>query len=184
MTTVFVAGSINIKELDPLIIERLEKIVSKRLHVVVGDANGVDSSVQRVLLQLQCDNTTVFSSSQKPRNNLGAWPVNVVQTKFARGTREFYTAKDLQMAEKADCGLMVWDCKSTGTLSNVVELLLRNKYSVVFVNKIRDFVKVKTPDDINMLVNMMTAKDLEKAETKLGLRSKLERLKNNQMTLL
>ncbi|UDV22679.1 hypothetical protein LJU42_00875 [Citrobacter freundii] len=107
MTTIFVAGSITIKELDPLIIERLKKIVNKKYRVVVGDANGVDSSVQQALLNLQCDTTTVFSSSTKPRNNLGAWPVNVVKTEFRRGTREFYTAKDLQMAEKADCGLMV-----------------------------------------------------------------------------
>ncbi|MCL6336531.1 hypothetical protein EXT66_21890 [Pectobacterium carotovorum subsp. carotovorum] len=184
MTTIFVAGSITIKELDPLIIERLKKIVDKKYRVVVGDANGVDSSFQRALMALNYENTTVFSSSPKPRNNLGAWPVYVVKTDFQRGTREFYTAKDLQMAEKADCGLMVWDCKSPGTLNNVVELLLRNKYSVVFVNKMRDFVKVKKPDDIDTLIKMMRAADLEKAEDKISLSGKLARLKNNQMALL
>ena len=184
MTTIFVAGSITIKELDPLIIERLKKIVDKKYRVVVGDANGVDSSVQQALLKLQCDDTTVFSSSPKPRNNLGAWPVNVVKTEFRRGTREFYTAKDLQMAEKADCGLMVWDCRSPGTLNNVVELLLRNKYSVVFINKMRDFVKIKSPDDIDTLIKMMTVNDLEKAEDKISLSGKLARLKNNQIALL
>ncbi|MEN4936436.1 hypothetical protein ABEI12_22430, partial [Pantoea agglomerans] len=85
MTTIFVAGSITIKELDPLIIERLKKIVDKKYRVVVGDANGVDSSVQRALMALNCETTTVFSSSPKPRNNLGAWPVNVVKTDFQRG---------------------------------------------------------------------------------------------------
>ncbi|QDL35838.1 hypothetical protein [Serratia liquefaciens] len=184
MTTIFVAGSINIKELDPLIIERLKKIVDKKFRVVVGDANGVDSSIQRALIALNCETTTVFSSSKKPRNNLGEWPVNVVKTEFRRGTREFYTAKDLQMAEKADCGLMVWDCKSPGTLNNVVELLLRNKYSVVFVNKIRNFIKVKTPDDIDTLIKMMNTTDLEKAEEKISLSGKMARLKNNQLTLI
>lgn len=184
MTTIFVAGSITIKELDPLIVERLKKIVDKKYRVVVGDANGVDSSVQQELLKMCCDTTTVFSSSSKPRNNLGAWPVNVVKTDFRRGSREFYTAKDLQMAEKADCGLMVWDCKSPGTLNNVVELLLRNKYSVVFINKMRDFVKIKSPDDIDKLINMMSPSDLAKAEDKISLSDKLSRLKNNQMALL
>lgn len=184
MTTIFVAGSITIKKLDPLIVERLKKIVDKKYRVVVGDANGVDSSVQQELLKMHCDTTMVFSSSKKPRNNLGAWPVHVVKTDFRRGTREYYTAKDLQMAENADCGLMVWDCKSPGTLNNVVELLLRNKYSVVFINKIRDFIKIKSPEDIDKLINMMSDADLEKAEEKISLSGKLARLKNNQMALL
>ncbi|MFK3810215.1 hypothetical protein ACI1VO_25650, partial [Escherichia coli] len=77
MTTVFVAGSITIKNLDTLIVDRLKKIVNSRFRIVVGDANGVDSSVQRVLLELGCEKATVFSSSEKPRNNLGSWPVHV-----------------------------------------------------------------------------------------------------------
>ena len=79
---------------------------------------------------------------------------------------------------------MVWDCKSPGTLNNVIELLLRNKYSVVFINKMRDFVKVKTPDDIDTLIKMMKTTDLEKAEDKISLSGKLAKLKNNQMALL
>ena len=62
MTTVFVAGSITIKNLDTLIVDRLKKIVNSRFRIVVGDANGVDSSVQRVLLELGCEKATVFSS--------------------------------------------------------------------------------------------------------------------------
>ncbi|QMA47641.1 hypothetical protein HV030_14080 [Citrobacter freundii] len=184
MKTVFVAGSITIKQLDPLVIERLKKIVDKKFNVIIGDASGVDSSVQYELLKMCCDTTTVFSSSSKPRNNIGGWPVNVVKTDFKRGSREFYTAKDLKMAEKADCGLMVWDSKSPGTLNNVIELLLRNKYSVVFINNIRDFVKIKSPDDVDKLINMMSVTDLAKAEDKISLREKLMRLKNNQMVLL
>lgn len=74
--------------------------------------------------------------------------------------------------------------QESGTLNNVVELLLRNKYSVVFVNKMRDFIKVKTPDDIDTLIKMMKTTDLEKAEDKISLSGKLARLKNNQMSLL
>ncbi|PLL62323.1 hypothetical protein CWN05_29480, partial [Klebsiella pneumoniae] len=70
MTTVFVAGSITIKNLDTLIVDRLKKIVNSQFQIVVGDANGVDSSVQRVLVDLGCRQATVFSSSEKPRNNL------------------------------------------------------------------------------------------------------------------
>ncbi|STL60653.1 hypothetical protein [Escherichia coli] len=111
-TTVFVAGSITIKKLDPLIVERLKKIVDKNFNVIVGDASGVDSSVQLELKQLGYSATTVFTSDAKPRNNFGAWPVKLVKSNFRPGTRDFYTAKDIKMAETADCGLMVWDTKS------------------------------------------------------------------------
>ncbi|MCL6407535.1 hypothetical protein HLB27_10125 [Dickeya dadantii] len=183
MTTIFVAGSITIKELDPLIIERLKKIVDQNFNVVVGDANGVDSSVQQELLQMGCRTTTVFSSSPKPRNNLGSWPVNFVKTDHPRGTRAFFTAKDIQMADKADCGLMVWDAKSTGTLSNVIELLARKKYSVVFINKKKEFVIVKSPDDIDILIKNMSAAAYSKAEEKIKISEKLASLKNYQMNM-
>ncbi|MBH2809257.1 hypothetical protein I5L21_01525 [Serratia liquefaciens] len=184
MTTVFVAGSITIKKLDPLIVERLKKIVDQNFNVVVGDANGVDSSVQRVLLQMGCNSTTVFSSSPKPRNNLGSWPVKVVKTTHAPGTRAFFTAKDVQMAETADYGLMVWDTKSPGTLSNVIELLIRKKNSVVFINKEKEFVVIKEPIDLDKLINRMSSSDLEKVEEKIKLSDKLAFLKNNQMALI
>ncbi|NQD64189.1 hypothetical protein HP459_22730 [Enterobacter sp. CM29] len=183
MTTVFVAGSITIKKLHPLIVERLKKIVDQKFSVVVGDANGVDSSVQQELLYMGCIKTTVFSSSPKPRNNLGSWPVNVVKTDHARGTRAFFTAKDIQMAEKADCGLMVWDAKSTGTLSNVIELLSRKKNSVVFVNKAKEFIVIKSPDDLDKLISCMSAIDRAKAEEKIKLSEKLNNLKNLQINM-
>ncbi|MBJ3813699.1 hypothetical protein F9C28_01815 [Shimwellia pseudoproteus] len=183
MTTVFVAGSITIKKLDPLIIARLKKIVDRHFSVVVGDANGVDSSVQHALLEMGCDSTTVFSSSPKPRNNLGAWPVSVVKTGHPRGTRAFYTAKDIQMAEQADYGLMVWDAKSTGTLNNVIELLQRKKNSVVFINKSKVFMVIKSPDDLDKLITCMAPADYTKADEKIKLSEKLQQLKHQQMNM-
>ncbi|MFS3602616.1 hypothetical protein ACK6T9_05415 [Proteus vulgaris] len=184
MTTIFIAGSITIKKLDTLVIERIKKIVDKKLNVIVGDANGVDSSVQKELLQMGCDTTIVYSSSSKPRNNLGSWPVNIVKTNHPYGTRAFYTAKDIQMAEDADCGLMIWDSKSTGTLSNVIELLSRNKSSVVFINKVKEFLIIKSVDDFHLLINYMSELDLEKADGKIKFQKKIDELKNQQITLI
>ena len=45
MTTVFVASSIRIKRLHPLFAERLSNIVSSNMDVVVGDADGADTSM-------------------------------------------------------------------------------------------------------------------------------------------
>ncbi|EET1637141.1 hypothetical protein QDW60_12075 [Escherichia coli] len=183
-TTVFVAGSITIKKLDPLIVERLKKIVDKNFNVIVGDASGVDSSVQLELKQLGYSATTVFTSDAKPRNNFGAWPVKLVKSNFRPGTRDFYTAKDIKMAETADCGLMVWDTKSPGTLSNVIELLSRKKNSAVFINKTREFVLIKEPKDIDKLISFMSASSLEKVEDKIKLSERLEMLNNQQIALI
>ncbi|EFG0717153.1 hypothetical protein BG821_000984 [Escherichia coli] len=183
-TTVFVAGSITIKKLDPLIVERLKKIVDKNFNVIVGDASGVDSSVQLELKQLGYSATTVFTSDAKARNNFGAWPVKLVKSNFRPGTRDFYTAKDIKMAETADCGLMVWDTKSPGTLSNVIELLSRKKNSAVFINKTREFVLIKEPKDIDKLISFMSASSLEKVEDKIKLSERLEKLNNQQIALI
>ena len=183
-TTVFVAGSITIKKLDPLIVERLKKIVDKNFNVIVGDASGVDSSVQLELKQLGYSATTVFTSDAKPRNNFGAWPVKLVKSNFRPGTRDFYTAKDIKMSETADCGLMVWDTKSPGTLSNVIELLSRKKNSAVFINKTREFVLIKEPKDIDKLISFMSASSLEKVEDKIKLSERLEKLNNQQIALI
>ncbi|GKX62802.1 hypothetical protein SOASR032_13710 [Pragia fontium] len=183
MTTVFIAGSIRIKNLDQLVIERVRKIVNSGYKVVVGDANGADSSIQKLLLELGGQNTTVFSSSNHPRNNLGDWHVHVVNSEHAPGTRAFFTAKDLKMAEIADYGLMVWDSQSTGTLSNVIELLSQNKYSAVFVNKEKTFEVIKTPSDLKKLISYMSLTALEKAEQKIKLSQKMNKLDNNQIQI-
>ncbi|MEG0118158.1 MAG: hypothetical protein RR748_08660 [Pseudomonas sp.] len=52
MTTVFIAGSINIKNLDPKVKERINNIVASDFEVVVGDAGGADTSIEEYLLSL------------------------------------------------------------------------------------------------------------------------------------
>lgn len=183
MTTVFIAGSIKIKNLDPLVIERVRKIVDSGYQIVVGDANGADSSIQQLLIDLEYHNTKVFSSSILPRNNLGNWHVQVVNSEHTPGSRAFFTAKDLKMAEVADYGLMVWDSQSTGTLSNVIELLRQNKYSAVFIHKAKVFEVIKTPSDLKKLIDYMSPAAREKAEKKIKLSQKLDKLNNSQMQM-
>src|ERR1700722_432491 len=139
MTTVFIAGSMNIRKLDPKVQERIDNIVNSGFDVVVGDADGADAAVQEYLHSRGARHTTVYCSGDSPRNNLGDWPVHTAQTAHSAGSRAFYTAKDLLMAKIADFGLMIWDAKSTGTLSNVIELLAVNKKCLVFVNKAKEF---------------------------------------------
>lgn len=183
MTTIFIAGSIAIKNLHPLVLERIKKMVDSQYRIVVGDANGADSSIQQALLELGCTNATVFCSSGQPRNNIGRWPTRVVDSGYKDGSRAFFTAKDIKMAEEADCGLMVWDTKSTGTLSNVIELLKRKKNSVVFINKNKEFVIVKSPEHLDILITHMSPHSIQKAEEKISLSQRLHELKNEQLSM-
>lgn len=183
MTTVFIAGSIKIERLDPRFIERIRNIVTERFEIVVGDANGADSSIQNELHNQCAENVTVYCSGDKPRNNIGSWKVKAIYSAARHGTREFFTAKDKAMARDADYGLMLWDAASAGTLSNVIELIKASKKCVVFVNKQKEFVNLKAPNDLNALVSVMSNGARDQVEKKIGLSRKLSELSNHQFGL-
>jgi hypothetical protein len=178
-TTVFVAGSMNIKYLDPMVKDRIDNIVNSHFRIVVGDADGADTSIQSHLLQKSAE-ATVYCSGAKPRNNIGNWPICPVDTKHEQGSRAFFTAKDVVMAEVADYGLMIWDAKSTGTLSNVIELLKRKKKSVVFVNKDKAFLNVSSVAQLETLVSRMSEHAKQKADEKIRLSQQIDSLKHEQ----
>ena len=102
MTTVFIAGSIKIKHLDRKFKERIDKIIASGFDVVVGDADGADTAIQTYLFEQGSSHTTVYCSGPRPRNNVGRWPIHSVTSDLAPGSRAYFTAKDLAMAEAAD----------------------------------------------------------------------------------
>jgi hypothetical protein len=180
---VFIAGSMNIKKIDPKVIERIDTIVSSDFDIVIGDAEGVDSSIQQHLHDAGSIRTTIYCSGLTPRNNLGSWPFKRIDNPHTEGSRAFFTAKDLAMAAIADFGLMVWDSKSTGTLSNVIELLKRQKKSVVFVNKEKTFVNVTSARQLELLVGFMSPNSRKKADEKIRLSQQIEELKHEQKVM-
>jgi adenine-specific DNA-methyltransferase len=133
MTKVFVGGSRAITRLDAEVKSRLDRIVAKRLAVVIGDASGADKAVQRFLAERQFEKVEVFSTDESPRNNLGSWPVRVVRPGHSRKDFDYYATKDRAMAAEATVGLMLWDGQSRGTLMNVVRLVGQGKPTVVYV---------------------------------------------------
>lgn len=183
MTTVFIAGSISISRLHEKVQERINRIVSLNFEVVVGDADGADASIQECLRTYNASKVTVYCTGEAPRNNIASWPVHHVQSKARAGTRAFFTAKDLEMAKNSDYGLMVWDCKSTGTLSNIIELLKEKKKSVVFVNKNKEFVTISDKSGLDHLLTFMSAHARAKAEGKINLSEKISSLSQEQLSL-
>jgi hypothetical protein len=183
MTKVFISGSIKIKHLDAKVIERLSNIVTSNFSVIVGDADGVDSSIQEYLKLNGANSVVVYCSGETPRNNLGNWVTKKISTAYKPGTRDYFTAKDKKMAEDCDYGFMVWDASSTGTLSNALEIVERHKVALVYINKAKQFLKVKDAQDVEKLIAFMNEKSLKKAEEKIDLRRKIESLKFSQHDL-
>ncbi len=184
MTKVFVSGSMKIKNLDDKVIDRLNNIVASKYYVIVGDADGVDSSIQEYLKLRGVSSVTVYCSGEKPRNNLGRWDTKTIVTTSEPGTRAYFTAKDKTMAADCDYGFMVWDARSTGTLSNAIELVERKKIALVYINKVKQFLKVKDVQDIEKLLSFMSETSLKKADDKIGLLRKVEGMKFSQDDLL
>jgi hypothetical protein len=87
------------------------------------------------------------------------------------------------MAEIADFGLMIWDTKSTGTLSNVIELLVRKKKSVVFVNKAKSFKNISTVEELDELLSYMSEHAKQKADEKIRLFDRISSLKHEQVQM-
>jgi hypothetical protein len=183
MHKVFISGSMAIKKISVDVLARIDNIIDSGYQILIGDADGVDASIQNHLLEKNAPSVVVYCTGNQPRNNVGQWAVNEIVTKYSIGTRAYFTAKDLAMAEDCDYGLMIWDAKSTGTLSNAIELLKRKKNSLVFVNKEKLFVKVKSVSELESLVSYMSESSLLKADKKIGLTSTIESFKNEQSSL-
>ena len=130
---VFVSGSMSKKELPPIATQKLDNIISKNITVLVGGANGVDSLIQRYLMNKNYANVCVYFVGAKPRNNIGNWQSKNIKSGNEQG-RAFFTLKDAAMANEADYGLMVWDGKSKGTKNNVELMKQKNKKFYLILN--------------------------------------------------
>lgn len=169
--TIFIAGSIKIKELAPKVLARLDSLITKGYEVVLGDADGVDLAVQQHLNQSGYSQVTVYSINQ-PRNNAGNWPVEAIPIKKERIGRRECMKKDHTMAEEADYGFMIWDCRSPGTVNNILNLLNLGKQSLVYGNPEDEFRTVRSIDDFDHLLSLMSAKDVTAMEKRIGLSKK------------
>ncbi|WP_147385546.1 hypothetical protein [Oleomonas cavernae] len=147
MNTVFVGGSRRVSSLPTQAKERLNNIIDGGYRVIIGDANGADKAVQKHFHDAAYTEVTIFFSGDHPRNNIGNWPVsNISPGRNAKGF-QFYAAKDREMAQEADFGLMIWDGKSPGTALNVLRLLRAGKKAVLLNISKNTATNFKSIDD-------------------------------------
>ena len=87
MKTVFIGGSRKLSRLNEQIRSKLAEITERKLHVLVGDANGADRAVQAQLRDWGYESVTVFFVGSAPRNNEGAWPTERVAVYVSKQRR-------------------------------------------------------------------------------------------------
>src|SRR5436309_2547989 len=131
MSTVFIGGSRRVRRLNSVVRARLDNIVERGLRVVIGDANGGDRAVQAFLAEKGHKEVVVYCMDSACRNNVGRWPMHAVEGAGKRGF-DYYSTKDAEMAREADCGFMIWDANSKGTLLNIRRLVDAGKPVVVY----------------------------------------------------
>ncbi len=150
---VFVGGSRHVSRLNERVRERLDRIIQKRLPILIGDASGADKAVQQYLHSKHYPSVQVFCAGDLCRNNIGNWNLRIVPTETRNRTFDFYAAKDRKMAREADIGLMIWDGKSIGTLLNVFRLIAQGKKVVIYNVPEREFWELRNQSDWQAFVS-------------------------------
>lgn len=150
---IFIAGPRAVKELDENILKKLNNICNKNFEILVGDANGIDSSIQYFFKTKNYKNVKVYASNGFARNNLGNWIIECIQVDPNISGFDFYVQKDLAMVKNADIGFMIWNGKSKGTFNNIINLLHLQKEVVLYYLPNKKFYKLKEINDLTNFLN-------------------------------
>ena len=130
---IVLGGSRHLEFIPNEIAEHLLTWMENESEFLVGDAPGTDKAFQLFLNSKKYRAVTVYTSADEIRNNLGNWQVEKVESGLKSKSNAVHAFKDRKMSQVADIGLMIWDCKSAGTLSNVVDLLGQGKNCFIWV---------------------------------------------------
>lgn len=137
-----------ISDIDKNVKEKLDEIIKNEYEVFIGDCWGIDAAVQKFFAENDYRNVTVYATG----NNVGRFDVCNVVSNGAEGFT-FYRQKDIAMAKDADCGFMIWDKNSKGTLNNIIDLLNQKKSVELYLNDEKVF---KMINDITTLGDIKT----------------------------
>jgi len=149
---VFIAGPRVITELDSNVTKRLEKIYNSKYTVIIGDADGIDTCIQKYFYNKNYKSVNVFASNGKARNNIGNWEIKNIAVDTNIKGFDFYAAKDLEMAKEADYGFMIWNGESKGTFNNILNLININKKVLVYHTPTQKFYTIKDNEDLDKFI--------------------------------
>jgi hypothetical protein len=105
------------------------------------------------------------------RNNVGAWPTRNIEPPSERRDFSYYSAKDLVMSKESQCGVMLWDGKSKGTLQNLLNLIGSGKRTLVYFAPTKSFHVLANEQDLHVLLARCEKRYLDSATRALGLKA-------------
>lgn len=184
MTTVFLSGSRKLNRINDAIRKRIDNMQSNGISIIVGDANGADKAMQSYLADIAYPDVTVFCAGDHCRNNIGKWQVRNVAVNNKLSGRDFYAQKDKEMAKMADCGLVLWDGKSAGSVENILELVKLSKIVVVYYGPGKTFYNVGSDKDLIALLNRCDPEDIDAINKKIRLTGSLRELREGKQTTM
>ena len=131
---VFIGGSKSICSLPSAGASQLQRLIDLKADILVGDCHGADRAVQHFFATANYPKVTVYFSGKAARNNVGNFPQIRVPTTETAGTYPYRRSTDIRMEQECDCGLMLWDGASKGTLQNIIDLIAARKQVLVCIN--------------------------------------------------
>ncbi|RKX66132.1 MAG: hypothetical protein DRP41_02150 [Thermodesulfobacteriota bacterium] len=135
---VFISGSISIKKLPKEAQKSIDNIINKNFEILVGDAKGVDSLVQRYCASRGYYNVKVYSIYDAPRNKISDKfrfeKVEVSESVRRKRESERQQAKDQAMTRDCDYCLVIWNGRSKGSYANILRAKELKKGLKVVIN--------------------------------------------------
>lgn len=173
MSKVFFGGSRNLGRLNPALRTRLRNLITNKHTVLIGDANGVDKAVQSFFAEEGYRNVVVYCMDNECRNNVGNWPIKSIDSGGKKKDFAYYAMKDAQASLDADYGFMIWDGESKGTLNNVLNLIQQGKSALVYRSPSREFIQIRSTDDVVSLVASCSSDVVEYLNKKIKLEKRV-----------
>jgi hypothetical protein len=148
---VFIGGSRKLFRINNDIKIKIDKLIRSNVTILIGDANGIDKSIQKYLYANNYKNVLIYCVDNQYRNNIGKWEIRYIKTNLSKKDYKYYTLKDIEMAKESDHGIMIWDGESKGTLNNIINLLRQNKQVLVYFSPGKVFYNIKNIDELNII---------------------------------
>ena len=94
---------------------------------------------------------------ERCRNNIGEWETSMLVGDGSVKDFQYYAIKDKAMADRATCGIVLWDGKSRGTLNNVQNLLRGDKPVLAYLAPQKTFFKITNQQELDQLLQTCNA---------------------------
>ncbi len=147
MTNIFICGSRKVSHLNKVVLDKLDEVMCNNEVVLIGDANGIDKSIQKYLFSKTYPNVIVFCVDQC-RNNIGEWEINQIKSVKKRKDINYYARKDMAMINLSNYGLIIWNEESKGTYNNLLALLRQDKKIFLYSTKKKEFLIITNYSEI------------------------------------